>query len=237
MAGWRSLAFSHQRHRHHPVKAHLNMNRKKNHEHTEHADPSHATSSAPETDATAAAPSATVQPPPPPPPAGPSPVELELAATKDKLLRLMADFDNFRKRQTREREDHTRRATEALMTELIPVLDHLELALTNAPNKTDPLCVGVRMISDQFLATLARFDLKPFQSAGEPFDTSRHEAISELASAEVPAQHVLQQLRCGYLLGGRLLRPARVVVSSGPAETADPATPVCETAETKIDAK
>ena len=144
----------------------------------------------------------------------------------------MADFDNFRKRQTREREDHTRRATEALIQELIPVLDHLELALASATNKTDPLCIGVRMVADQFLAALARFDLKPFQSAGEPFDTAKHEAISELASATVPAQHVLQQVRGGYMLGGRLLRPARVVVSSGPVET-PPTTPVCDEAEAK----
>lgn len=146
-------------------------------------------------------------------------------------MRLMADFDNFRKRQTREREDYARRATEALMQELLPVLDHLELALANAPDKAGPLAAGVRMVADQFLTTLARFDLKPFQSAGEPFDTARHEAVSELASAEVPAHHVLHQLRRGYMLGGRLLRPAQVVISSGPAKADVPETPVCDVAE------
>ena len=203
------------------------MNRKKNHDHP--------------ADGTPVDPAAPVPPPAPEAPAAqpapaattPSPLEAELAACKDKHLRLMADFDNFRKRQTRDREDYARRSTEALMQELLPVLDHLDLALANAPNKSDPLAVGVRMVADQFLAALARFDLKPFQSAGEPFDPARHEAVSELASAEVPAQHVLHQLRCGYLLGGRLLRPAQVVISGGPAPTAAQEAPVCDAAETK----
>ena len=171
------------------------------------------------------APPLQVQPPPAPALPGPSPADAELAACKDKHLRLLADFDNFRKRQTREREDYARRSTEALIQELLPVLDHLELALANAPDKDAPLTAGVRMIADQFLAALARFDLKPFQALGEAFDPARHEAVSELPSAEVPAHHVLHQLRCGYLLGGRLLRPARVVISSGQAQTAAPATP------------
>jgi molecular chaperone GrpE len=218
------------------------MNRKKHPDQPEHAG---ATPPAPATPPPAPAAEAPVtpapqpaQPPPTPHPTGPSPVEIELAACKDRHLRLMADFDNFRKRQTREREDYVRRATEALMQELLPVLDHLELALANAPNKADPLAAGVRMVADQFLGALARFDLKPFQSVGELFDTARHESASELASAEVPAHHVLHQLRCGYLLGGRVLRPAQVVISSGPAiAAAVPATPVCEAAEEKKKAK
>ena len=191
------------------------MNRKKHHDPSEHAGvtpPVQATpppSPAPQP----------VQQPPPSAPSGPSPAEIELAALKDKHLRLQADFDNFRKRQTREREDYARRATEALMQELLPVLDHLELALANAPNKADPLAAGVRMVAEQFLAALARFDLKPFPSKGERFDTARHEAVSELASEDVPEHHVLHQLRGGYMLGGRLLRPAQVVISSGPAKT------------------
>jgi molecular chaperone GrpE len=82
------------------------------------------------------------------------------------------------------------------------------------------------------MATLARFDLKPFAALGEPFDPNRHEAVSELASEQVPAQHVLHQVRGGYLLGNRLLRPARVVISSGTAAPAAPpaAGPVCDEA-------
>jgi molecular chaperone GrpE len=182
---------------------------------------------------------ATPPPPPsvPPPPATAAAPDAEAAAWKDKYLRLMADFDNFRKRQAREREEYTRRATESLMEDLLPVLDHLQLALASDPDKTTPLASGVQMVADQLLATLGRFDLKPFTALGEPFDPTRHEAVSEIAHAQVPAQHVLHQLRGGYLLGNRLLRPARVVVSSGPAKPAaaepPPATPVCEeTSET-----
>lgn len=206
------------------------MNRKKHHSPHEPAPakPDTATPAPSPSAEPPATPSPAETPPaaPPPPPA-PSPAELELAAMKDKYLRLLADFDNFRKRQTRDREDHSRRATEALILELLPVLDHLELALANAPNKAAPLAAGVQMVADQFLATLARFDLKPFQSVGEPFDTARHEAVSEMTSAEVPAHRVLYQLRRGYLLGGRLLRPAQVIISGGPA-VAVPSAPDCD---------
>ena len=210
----------------------LNMNRKKNHDHPESAD--HANGAPPEAAAPAQPAAAATATPPSPP--SPSPLEAELAACKDRHLRLMADFDNFRKRQTREREETIRRSTEGLMQELLPVLDHLELALTNAPNKADPLATGVQMVADQFLATLSRFDLKPFQAAGERFDPTRHESVSELPSNEVPAQHVLHQLRCGYMLGGRLLRPAQVVISSGPAKPAAQEIPVCDATEEKEDA-
>jgi molecular chaperone GrpE len=219
------------------------MNRKKHHDPSAHAaatPPAPATTPppapAPAAEAPAPpAPQPSAQPPPTPAPPPPSPAEVELAACKDKHLRLMADFDNFRKRQTREREDYARRATEALMEELLPVLDHLELALASAPGKADPLAAGVQMVADQFKSALARFDLKPFPSLGERFDPSRHEAVSELASADVPAHHVLHQLRGGYLLGGRLLRPAQVVISSGPAEAA--VAPVCEVTDAKEVAK
>jgi molecular chaperone GrpE len=156
------------------------------------------------------------------PPATPatSPVETELAALKEKHLRLMADFDNFRKRQSRDREDDKRRATENLLQELLPVLDHLELALACPAPKDDPFVRGVQMVADQLLATLARFDLAPFDATGKPFDPQRHEALMEQPSANVPAQHVVQQTRRGYMLGGRILRPSQVIISSGPAAAA-----------------
>jgi molecular chaperone GrpE len=152
-----------------------------------------------------------------------APLETELAALKEKQLRLMADFDNFRKRQTRDREDDKRRATENLLQDLLPVLDHLELALACPAPKDDPFVRGVQMVADQLLATLARFDLAPFDATGKPFDPQRHEALMEQPSADVPAHHVVQQTRRGYMLGGRVLRPSQVIISSGPA--AAPANP------------
>jgi len=215
------------------------MNRKK------HADPAPATEPAPVSEASAPAPAAVPLPSEPPivaapesaatPPSAaarttpaPSPAEIELAALQDKHLRLQADFDNFRKRQARDRDEQTRRATESLMRELLPALDHLELALANAPDRNAPLATGVQMVFDQFLAALARFALTPFPSVGEPFDPTRHEAVAEQPSLEVPAQRVLIQLRRGYMLGGHLLRAAQVVVSSGPAAPRAADTPVCD---------
>ncbi|MFZ4397595.1 MAG: nucleotide exchange factor GrpE [Kiritimatiellia bacterium] len=212
------------------------MTRKKHHEHheppaTDASTPAEATENPTAEPAATAVPFPAHPPPIPPPPPGLSPAEMELAVLKDKHLRLMADFDNFRKRQAREREDHARRNTEMLMEALLPPLDHLDLALASTPDKANPLATGVQMVSEQFKSALARFDVKPFSAKGERFDPTRHEAVSEQPSADVPAQHVLHQLRCGYQLGTRLLRPAQVVISSGPA--AAPATPVCDAGEEK----
>lgn len=157
-----------------------------------------------------------------PPPVAPA--ESELAALKDTHLRMMADFDNFRKRQTRDRDEALRRSTEILAAELLPVLDHLDLALANVKVKDDPFVKGVRMVSDQFLAALAKFDVRPFQTVGQPFDPARHEALTQQPSDTVPANHILLQLRCGYLIGSRLIRPAQVIISSGkPQAVAAPA--------------
>ncbi len=209
------------------------MTRKKHPDHREATATDEMASAAAHENA-AAEPTATAvpfpaQPPPlPQTPPGLSPAETELAALKDKHLRLMADFDNFRKRQVREREDHARRNTEMLMEALLPPLDHLDLALASTLDKANPLATGVQMVSEQFKSALARFDVKPFSAKGERFDPTRHEAVSEQPSADVPAQHVLHQLRCGYQLGTRLLRPAQVVISSGPAANTAPAAPVCD---------
>ena len=161
-------------------------------------------------------------PPATPDPPSPSPAEIELAALKDKHLRLMADFDNFRKRQTREREEMWRHAVETISLELLPVLDHLELALSAARRAKDPLAVGVQLTLDQFLAVLGRFEVRPFDAAGQAFDPNRHEALCEEPSTEVAAHQVLLEVRRGYLLNGRLLRAAQAIVSSGPPAPAQP---------------
>ncbi len=145
----------------------------------------------------------------------------ELLILKDRYARLMADFDNYRKRQIREREDWVKRANEELLGDLLPVIDHLELALAQAADPASPFVVGVRLVYDQFLALLDRHGMVPLDAQGEPFDPTFHEALSQMSSATVPANIVMDQFRCGWLLGGRLLRPAQVIVSSG---APDPAT-------------
>lgn len=139
----------------------------------------------------------------------------ELAALKDRYTRLMADFDNFRKRQTREREEWIKRANEELLGDLIPVVDHLELALGKTAGPADPFAAGVKMVYDQFIALLERNGVTPLDAKGQPFNPDFHEALSQMSSATVPANEVIDQFRRGWLLFGKLLRPAQVIVSSG----------------------
>ena len=160
-------------------------------------------------DATAA------EPPPAPEPPQPAPAAQELAAVKDRYARLLADFDNYRKRQTREREDFIKRANEELLGDLLPVVDHLELALAKTPDPADPFVVGVRLVYDQIFALLNRYGLTPIEAKGQLFNPEFHEALSQMTSPTVPAHVVMDQFRRGWLLAGRLLRPAQVIVSSG----------------------
>ena len=136
----------------------------------------------------------------------------------DRLLRLQADFENFRKRMLREKNDLYRLANQDLMQELMPVLDHLELALAatgEGPSADAAFLHGVRLVWEQLLSALGKFGLSPIDAEGVEFDPNLHEAISHLPSHAVPENGVISQLRRGYRLGERLLRPAQVVVSRG----------------------
>jgi molecular chaperone GrpE len=141
----------------------------------------------------------------------------------ERLLRLRADFDNFRKRSIRERDELMHRASENLMEDLIPILDHFSLGFEVAEqHEANPTVVeGFRLVYDQALNTLGKHGLVPLDVVGKPFDPHRQEAISHLSSEEHPADTVIAQTRRGYLLGDRLLRAAQVVVSSGCASAAD----------------
>lgn len=146
----------------------------------------------------------------------------DLAATKDRLIRLQADFDNFRRRTAKERDELFVRANETLITELLPVLDHVELALGSAKVKEggaqDAVAKGFQMVADQLQTTLAKFGLAPLEAAGKVFDANIHESLSQMPSDSVAEGSVVTQVRRGYKLGEKLVRPARVVVSSGPAK-------------------
>lgn len=147
----------------------------------------------------------------------------ELAALTDRYARLLADFDNYRKRQLRDREDLVKRANSDLLGNLLPVVDHLELALDKAPAPADPFVTGIRLVYDQLLSLLEKYEMLPLDAAGEPFDPAFHEALSQMPSETVPANIVIEQFRRGWLLAGKLLRPSQVIVSSGrpEAESAD----------------
>jgi molecular chaperone GrpE len=144
----------------------------------------------------------------------------EEEALELRFLRLQADFDNYRKRALRERAEWQTQANENLLNDLLPVLDHYELGLSTAnKHETDASVVdGFKMVYDQFVAALRKHQVEPIDSEGQSFDHNLHEAITYIPSADHPADTIIAQTRRGYRLGGKLLRPAQVVVSSGPAQ-------------------
>jgi molecular chaperone GrpE len=139
----------------------------------------------------------------------------------ERLLRTTADFDNFKKRAAREKQDAIRYANEALLEKLVPVLDNFDAALsaaqTNAAGGAQSLQTGVAMIFQQLKKVLMESGLEEVDAAGQKFDPNLHEAVSQQESSEVSEGEVLQQLRKGYKLRDRLLRPATVVVAKKPA--------------------
>lgn len=137
----------------------------------------------------------------------------------DRLLRLTADFDNFKKRAAREREDARKAGTEAVITRLLGVVDNFEMAMLAAaqPNTSlETLKAGIVMIQGQMRSTLSELGLEEVNAVDQPFDPAIHEAVSQQECADRPEGHVLQQLRKGYKLRDRLLRPASVVVAKAP---------------------
>lgn len=152
-------------------------------------------------------------------PVAPAGAGAELAELRDRHLRLLADFDNFRKRAERELEERTRYVLAEPIRELLPVLDNLERALA-AQGPEGDLIRGVEMIARQFLDVLRRFGVEPVPAVGAHFDPRRHEAVMRVESAEVVEPTVVEEFQRGYLLRDRLLRPALVKVAV-PGEGAD----------------
>jgi len=144
----------------------------------------------------------------------------EEESLRDQFVRLQADFTNFRNRTQRERIELYQRANEDLFLELLPVLDHYEMGLATAEqNETDPAVLnGFKMVFDQFQNILQKFNLTPIDAVGEEFDPHKHEALTHMPSDEYAEEICSQQVRRGYLIGDKLLRPAQVVVSSGKEE-------------------
>lgn len=142
----------------------------------------------------------------------------ETAVQYDRYVRAMADHENFRKRVAREKDELRQYAASRVLEDLLPALDNLGLGLAaaaqpNADVKT--LREGVAMVQTQLKSTLEQHGLKEINPTGQAFDAHQHEALSQQPSADVPEGNVLNVIRVGYSLNGRLLRPASVVVSSG----------------------
>lgn len=145
----------------------------------------------------------------------------EAAAHHERYLRSVADLENFRKRSVREKEELRQFAAGRVLEDLLPVLDNfaLGLAAAKAPNADlKTLVGGIEMVGTQLKSALSGHGLKEIAPTCQAFDPNLHEAISQQPSAEVAEGTVLQVVRIGYSLNGRLLRPASVVVSSGPAK-------------------
>ena len=152
--------------------------------------------------------------------------ELKAKAAKadehwDRLLRMNADFENYKKRAARERQEAIKFANESLLEKLIPVMDTFDMALAATANPqaatVESLKTGVSMIHNQLKSVISDAGLEEVDAASKPFDPNFHEAVSQQDSREVPEGHVLQQLRKGYKLRDRLVRPATVIVARKPA--------------------
>lgn len=142
----------------------------------------------------------------------------EAAANYDKYLRAVADLDNYRKRAEKEKSDAITFANEKLIEEILPVIDNFERALShaNGEENLESLKQGIGLISGQMAALLKKFGIEEIKAAGEKFDPAMHHAISEEESSEAEPGTVVREFQKGYLLKGRLLRPAMVAVARKP---------------------
>jgi molecular chaperone GrpE len=141
--------------------------------------------------------------------------EKEAKENYDRLLRTAADFENYKKRATKEKEDRVKFANEDLLKVILPFIDNLERAVNHAQKVMDTgvLIEGVRLTLQQLLQALSRFGLSPFESLGKPFDPTRHEAMLVVETDKLEPNQVVEEFQKGYLLNDRLLRPATVSVS------------------------
>ena len=137
---------------------------------------------------------------------------------KDQYARMLADFVNYRKRVARDREELAQFAAKDILKDLLPTVDNLALALEKAENKDDPFVQGVKLAYDGFLKALADHGATPIDSVGEPFDANFHDALAQLPSPDVAEGVIMNEVKRGWLLHGKLLRAAQVVVSSGAPE-------------------
>ena len=142
--------------------------------------------------------------------------EQEAQENYDRLLRVSAEFENYKKRTTRELEEFRKFANQSLIKELLSVVDNLELAMnsTNGHEKIDQgLLQGLEMTHREILKVFEKFNVKPIEAKGEVFDPTFHEAVMQEETDEYEANTVINELQKGYLIHDRLLRPSMVVVA------------------------
>jgi molecular chaperone GrpE len=148
-------------------------------------------------------------------------IESEKTEIYDRMLRIAADFDNWKKRTRKDQADGEMQAKESVLRDFLEIVDSLERATSvwadgkeiDAKSVRD----GVELVLRQFRSKLERYDVKPMEATGVPFDPRMHEAVSQIPSATVTPGLVLHELQKGYLIGEKLLRPAMVVVAAAPS--------------------
>jgi molecular chaperone GrpE len=138
----------------------------------------------------------------------------------DRIARMQAEFENARKRAERERADFRDYVTGSVVEQFLPVLDNFELALKSA-GTTEQLRSGVELIVKQMEEILRGFQVHPIATVGEEFDPRHHEAMGSVEREDLPDQHVAEEVRRGYRLREKLLRPALVRVVSNPKQTSE----------------
>lgn len=150
------------------------------------------------------------------------PRDQEIADQKDRLLRLQADFENFRKRVARDREENARRACETLLKDILPVIDHLELGLRSAQKHhiKHTVIEGFENVHKQLEQVMTKAGVTPIETKGQTFDPRIHECVAHVPSEEHSENTIIEETRRGYLLGSFVLRAPQVIVSNGPAATA-----------------
>ena len=154
-------------------------------------------------------------------------LQRQLEETRDQLMRMAAEFDNYKKRMERERAKLLKYAGENILRELLATLDNLDRALEQGgavaddeTNKLESMLQGLELTRKGLVATLERFGVEPLNAVGCIFNPDEHDALTMEASDEVPANHVLREFAKGYRFKDRVLRHAQVVVSSGPGKAA-----------------
>lgn len=147
-------------------------------------------------------------------------LQTDLDRFRDLALRSQADFENYKKRSAREKEEAIKYANKSLLERLVGIIDNFELGLAAAKEQgaDSPIYSGLVLVQKQLNDLLAENGLQSVEAEGKTFDPNLHEAIAHEPSNEYPEGIVVRQARRGYRLKDRLLRPAKVVVSSGPAK-------------------
>lgn len=152
-------------------------------------------------------------------------LQQELEETRERMLRIAADAENFKKRMERERGKMLKYAGENVLRDLLTTLDNLDRATEqgqaeadDVQKKLDRMLEGLELTRKGLVATLERFDVKPLDSVGQEFNPDEQDALTMEASEEVPANHVLREFAKGYRFRDRVLRHAQVIVSSGPGK-------------------